>query len=656
MAEPAYQELEEFVVPEGGIADFIVDDDEIERMDREDAERAFGQSGIANFQEVAARMADYGRYGDNTLAHVQTGEIVIPAALIAENPTLKQSIFDDLRARGIEDPDRYVVGSSENSINPVTGMPEFFLKKLFKGVKKAFKKVGKFLKKAAGVILPIALSFTPLGPVFGAALGSGIASLIQGGSLKDAFKAAAISGATGGILKGIGSAATGGTFTGGVKEAVSGFGGRVAQTASGLGSTLTGGGLTGAGNLFTGYVPTAGAAGAGAAAQPQLPPVEDAVPVFDRATEVAQQNLANTQQVSAALDAQLQPLAGAGSVPGAPATTFTPGAAGAPTGVSRVISMRPGETVQQALARAGGGPSTIRSTITSSQPFTTAPPTPSAGVGSISIPSATSGAGAAGVSQAAAPTPTGGETLADAVQASRAAQAGAGAPAMPLDRTLAAAPSAGGATAPAQAQQSFIRKFIPDPVENFYKDYLSPSRNMLTETQLQNSPEFAAALDKGASYSEALASATRQLQPGLLSKYGPLAAVTGAGLYAGGFFETPEQPMPTIGYDYTGFDLLAANPEYYGLPGGYTPPVYTPPPNIPDMTAAEGGEVYPRRNGGIMPYEGTPDEDSVRALLMPGEFVMTKDAVRGLGNGSMDRGIKNMYSVMRDLERRGRVA
>ena len=71
---------------------------------------------------------------------------------------------------------------------------------------------------------------------------------------------------------------------------------------------------------------------------------------------------------------------------------------------------------------------------------------------------------------------------------------------------------------------------------------------------------------------------------------------------------------------------------------------------------AEGGEVFPRRNGGIMPNEGVPDEDSVRALLMPGEFVMTKDAVRGLGNGSVDQGIKNMYSVMRGLERRGRAA
>ena len=666
MAEPAYQELEEYVVPEGGIADFIVDDDEIDRMDREDAERAFGQSGIANFQDIASRMADYGRYGDNTLAHVQTGEIVIPAALIAENPTLKQSIFDDLRARGIEDPERYVVGSSENSINPVTGMPEFFLKKLFKGVKKAFKKVGKFLKKAATVVLPIALSFTPLGPVFGSALGSGIASLINGGSLKDAFKSAAIAGATGGILKGASTALSGsGTFMGGVQEAVSGFGGRVAQTASGLGSTLTGGGLTGAGNLFTGYVPTAGAAGAGAAAQPTLPPVEDAVPVFDRAAEVAQQNLANTQQVSAALDAQLQPLAGAGSVPGAPATTFTPGAAGGPTGVSRVISMQPGETVQQALARAGGGASTARRTLASVQPFTTAPAAPSAGIGSISVPSATSGAGAAGVSQAVAPTPTGGETLADAVQASRAAQAGAGTTAMPLDSTLSAAPSAGGATAPAQAQQSFIRKFVPDPVESFYDDYLSPSRGMKSVTDLQQSDAFKLARAEGATYSEAMAAAAKELQPGLLQRYGPLAALTGAGLYAGGFFETPEIPEITIGPDYTSEDVLRERAqEFYGIGGQpyavqYTPMQapqmqYTPLP--PQMIGAEGGEVYPRRNGGIMPYEGTPDEDSVRALLMPGEFVMTKDAVRGLGNGSVDRGIKNMYSVMRDLESRGRVA
>ena len=74
------------------------------------------------------------------------------------------------------------------------------------------------------------------------------------------------------------------------------------------------------------------------------------------------------------------------------------------------------------------------------------------------------------------------------------------------------------------------------------------------------------------------------------------------------------------------------------------------------MFAAAGGEVYPRRNGGIMPNEGIPNQDSVRALLMPGEFVMTKDAVRGLGNGSMNQGINNMYSMMRNLEAKGRAA
>ena len=74
----------------------------------------------------------------------------------------------------------------------------------------------------------------------------------------------------------------------------------------------------------------------------------------------------------------------------------------------------------------------------------------------------------------------------------------------------------------------------------------------------------------------------------------------------------------------------------------------------PPMRAAKGGEVYPRRNGGIMPNEGTPGKDSVRALLMPGEFVMTTDAVKGLGGGNLNKGINNMYSVMRNLESRGR--
>ena len=74
---------------------------------------------------------------------------------------------------------------------------------------------------------------------------------------------------------------------------------------------------------------------------------------------------------------------------------------------------------------------------------------------------------------------------------------------------------------------------------------------------------------------------------------------------------------------------------------------------FPELFAAEGGEVFPRRTGGIMPNEGIPGKDSVKALVMPGEFIFTTNAVKGAGNGDLQRGINNMYGVMRNLEARG---
>ena len=55
-----------------------------------------------------------------------------------------------------------------------------------------------------------------------------------------------------------------------------------------------------------------------------------------------------------------------------------------------------------------------------------------------------------------------------------------------------------------------------------------------------------------------------------------------------------------------------------------------------------------------MPNEGTPGKDSVRAMLMPGEFVMTTDAVKGMGDGNNEKGINRMYDMMRNLESRGK--
>jgi len=74
----------------------------------------------------------------------------------------------------------------------------------------------------------------------------------------------------------------------------------------------------------------------------------------------------------------------------------------------------------------------------------------------------------------------------------------------------------------------------------------------------------------------------------------------------------------------------------------------------PFVQAAAGGEIFPRRVGGIMPDEGTPGKDSVRAMLMPGEFVMTTNAVKGLGNGNNQVGINRMYDLMRGLEAKGK--
>ena len=185
MAKSAVKE--EFIIPAGGIADFYMEDSEIAALEREEGQKAYGEKGIANFEQVASRMASYGRYGDDRVAHVETGELIVPKALIDNNPKLKESIFSHLEEMGIEDPERYVVGSGENSINPETGLPEFFFKalsKIAKGVSKVIKGVVKVVKKVAPIILPIALSFTPLGAVYGAALGSGIGTLMNGGSVK----------------------------------------------------------------------------------------------------------------------------------------------------------------------------------------------------------------------------------------------------------------------------------------------------------------------------------------------------------------------------------------------------------------------------------------------------------------------------------------
>ena len=167
--------------------------------------------GVETMQSAARMLADFGREGDTYIVHAAEGETVIPLEVLEANPRMKSMIYQQMHDMGLE-PERYIVGNELNSINPITGQPEFFFKKLFKKIKNVVKKV-------APVVLPIALSFA-LGPIYGAAAGSGITTLLQGGSLKDAAKSALISGAIGGVTAGITGPATGqGSFMANVKSA-----------------------------------------------------------------------------------------------------------------------------------------------------------------------------------------------------------------------------------------------------------------------------------------------------------------------------------------------------------------------------------------------------------------------------------------------------
>ena len=75
-------------------------------------------------------------------------------------------------------------------------------------------------------------------------------------------------------------------------------------------------------------------------------------------------------------------------------------------------------------------------------------------------------------------------------------------------------------------------------------------------------------------------------------------------------------------------------------------------PFMPMRNFKDGGSTYfPRRNGGIDPAEGSGTKDDVPAMLMAGEFVMTRDAVKGMGDGNLRKGINRMYGMMDNLER-----
>ena len=229
--------LKTFSFPVGGIADFYLEDHEKEALYKEKAQENFGSDGLGAIQDVAVRMASYGRYGDDKLVHAETGELVVPKALIDKNPKLKDSIFNHLKDMGIEDPERYVVGTEANSINPDTGLPEFFLKDIFDKVGDVIRKVAKPVLTIAGavVLAPI------MGPSAGAAVGAGIGGLIQGESFEQAVGSALTAGVTSTIGAGISGMFGGAGFTEGVRAGFRPVGefGKIGETLGAMKQSFT---------------------------------------------------------------------------------------------------------------------------------------------------------------------------------------------------------------------------------------------------------------------------------------------------------------------------------------------------------------------------------------------------------------------------------
>jgi len=79
--------------------------------------------------------------------------------------------------------------------------------------------------------------------------------------------------------------------------------------------------------------------------------------------------------------------------------------------------------------------------------------------------------------------------------------------------------------------------------------------------------------------------------------------------------------------------------------------------NLPlNQNPAGATELDLRETGGFIPPVGVKEkEDDIPAMLSNNEFVFTADAVRGMGDGDVNKGAQRMYDMMKKLEGGGRV-
>ena len=123
-----------------------------------------GLESLNQFKNFVSSIGGLGRFEDTYIVHAAEGETVVPMEVLDKNPLLKERLFESMRDMGIQ-PERYIVGNELNSKNPVTGQPEFFLKKVFDRVKKAAADVSGYAAPIIGAMY---------GPGWGALAGAGL--------------------------------------------------------------------------------------------------------------------------------------------------------------------------------------------------------------------------------------------------------------------------------------------------------------------------------------------------------------------------------------------------------------------------------------------------------------------------------------------------
>ena len=614
-----FDDIEPIEVPAGGIATFLTATEGSWATDDDDD---IPQAGIASVKRVADQLATFGRHEDEYMIHAAEGETVIPMEVFRKNPILKERIFQQMRDMGIE-PERYVVGNELNSLNPVTGQPEFFLKKLFKGLKK-------FVKKAVTVVLPI-VGAAFLGPL-GAAAGSGIATLINGGNLKDALKSAALSGLTAGVMNGISggmsAAGEGGSFFQGFKAGAVGEG------------------------AFTRTLGEAAAAGGAQAAE--------AAAAASSLESIANPELAS--QAASAQQAQFTYMPDGTAVP-------VEAAVAPPQAIPSVVT--PAQQQAQFTYMPDGTAVPVRAAA--------AAPTTTTSTGYFDAGAATFDP-ATGTTTTSTPNIITSDT--EALQRMGFSdskiqdyQAGTGAPTTGVGGAPAGAGAAAGTastatTVPVSSFRQGIDRLLPggelgfDPIRGF-KDVFMPRAGQraaaeeLVRTQQPGlavgSPNFEAAVKKIMDAST---------KPGFFRSYAPAIG----GIMALDALSRQEPETYNVDEQVTGFTILGGpegsryrlGPNTMRTPTTYTiqdvtdqygslqTPVFQPQP----QNVAEGGEIenFPRMDGRI-DGPGTETSDDIPAMLSDGEFVFTAKAVRGAGNGDREKGMKNMYALMSKFER-----